>query len=345
MVKKTIFLVILCSLFFNACSRTGKTSGASAGMANDRDPVRIIFDTDLGNDIDDVLALQMLLNYHKKGTVDLLAVTISKANPSVIEYIDGYCRHNEVPEILMGYVYNGVTPEDGNYVKQTLNATFNGEKILKPLKSLKDSIPVAFNLIRKILSEQPDSSVVLAVVGPETNISRLLMSEADEYSPLNGEELVRKKVKLISVMGGHYVKDSFPEWNIITDLEAAQNFFSRCPVPIVASGFEIGNALLYPGKSIVEDFPDKESNPLYVSYSYWGQMPYDRPSWDLTSVLVVADPGKEYFRLSPPGKIIIDDKGNSIFSPDEGGTHRYLILNETNKDLTLNALIKAVTTR
>ena len=39
-------------------------------------------------------------------------------------------------------------------------------------------------------------------------------------------------------------------------------------------------------------------------------MPYDRPSWDLTSVLIVAEPEKEYFRLSPTGKISIDENGS-----------------------------------
>ncbi len=63
-------------------------------------PVSVIFDTDIGNDIDDVLALQMLFDYEKQQKVKLLGITISKANPRVIEYIDGYCRlhgHADIP--------------------------------------------------------------------------------------------------------------------------------------------------------------------------------------------------------------------------------------------------------
>ena len=43
-------------------------------------PVPVIFDTDVGNDIDDVLALQMLLNYESVGLVKILGLTVSKSN-------------------------------------------------------------------------------------------------------------------------------------------------------------------------------------------------------------------------------------------------------------------------
>ena len=46
-------------------------------------------------------------------------------------------------------------------------------------------------------------------------------------------------------MGGVY-NDTFPEWNIKTNIEASQIFFSKCPVRVIASGWEIGNALPFP---------------------------------------------------------------------------------------------------
>lgn len=345
MTFRILILSVACVVLFNFCGRQGKSSEKSAAPQTITVPVSIIFDTDLGNDIDDVLALQMLLNYHRRGEINLLGISISKANPLTIEYIDGFCNFNSLPDIKLGYVYNGTTQEEGNYLRPTLNATYDGEKVLNPKRSLADSIPVAYRMIRKILSEQPDSSVVLVIVGPETNICRLIESESDEYSMLSGTDLMKKKVKLVSVMGGNYGNELFPEWNIITDLKAAQVLFSQCPVPVIASGFEIGNALPYPNKSIEEDFPDKLKNPLCISYSHWGEMPYDRPTWDLTSVLIVAEPEKEYFRLSPRGKISIDEKGNSIFSPDEEGMHRFLILDDSNKELITTSLVKAVTDR
>ena len=41
-------------------------AGGCSQPAEVPEPIPVIFDTDPGNDIDDVLALQMLLNYHKE---------------------------------------------------------------------------------------------------------------------------------------------------------------------------------------------------------------------------------------------------------------------------------------
>ena len=43
------------------------------------EPVRVIFDTDMGNDIDDAVALAMLHSFVSRGEAELLAVTVTKA--------------------------------------------------------------------------------------------------------------------------------------------------------------------------------------------------------------------------------------------------------------------------
>lgn len=307
--------------------------------------IPVIFDTDAGNDIDDVLAMQMLFNYEKADKIELLGITISKSNTYAIEYIDGYCRLNGRNDIPLGYAYNGANPEDGNYLRQTIDTIIDGNKILFPQRSIKNNIPEGYKLLRKILAAQKDSSVVFIAVGPETNLARLLVSEPDEYSRLNGKSLVAKKVKVLSVMGGRFdEKVDHPEWNILQDLNAAQTTFKEWPTPIIASGWEIGTNILYPHQSILNDFPDSYKHPLCVSYKIYQKMPYDRETWDLTSVLQAIEPEKNYFDLSEKGTIIIDSIGQSIFSPSENGKHQYLdIQKEENIQTILNALIDQVT--
>jgi hypothetical protein len=41
-------------------------------------PVKLIFDTDMGNDVDDVMALCMIHSLQKRGACELLAVTSPK---------------------------------------------------------------------------------------------------------------------------------------------------------------------------------------------------------------------------------------------------------------------------
>ncbi|MCC8154051.1 MAG: nucleoside hydrolase [Tannerellaceae bacterium] len=275
-------------------------------------PIPVILDTDVGNDIDDVLAMQMLFNYEKEGLIDLLGITISKSNPYSVEYIDAYCGLNNRWDMPLGYAYNGVNPEDGGYLRQTLDTIIDGQKILHPRRSLQSEIPEGYKLQRKLLAEQPDNSVVFIAIGPETNLARLLLSEPDEYSESDGVALVAQKVKFLSVMGGLYGNEfDFPEWNIVQDLEAARILFDKWPTELIASGWELGNKLLYPHQSILNDFSQGYKHPLCVSYKIYDTMPYDRQTWDLTSVLYAIEPDRNYFDLSPqrnyydrPGRVL-----------------------------------------
>src|ERR1700761_3833088 len=81
-------------------------------------PVPVIFDTDMGNDVDDALALAMLHAFASRGEVKLLAVTVSKDNPWAVEYVrmvDEYYGRGSIP---VGIVHDGKTQEDGLYVRQ-----------------------------------------------------------------------------------------------------------------------------------------------------------------------------------------------------------------------------------
>ncbi len=87
------------------------------------------------------------------------------------------------------------------------------------------------------------------------NLAPLLESQADASSPLNGRDLVRKKVSLFPVMAGIFreaqsegkaVPPGRPECNLMVDVSPAQKVCSSWPTPIVDSGLEIGLATLYP---------------------------------------------------------------------------------------------------
>ena len=63
-------------------------AGCSAEKHQD-DRLRVIFETDIGNDIDDALALDMLYKYMDQGRIDLLAVMLNKCAPA-----PGECSFN-----------------------------------------------------------------------------------------------------------------------------------------------------------------------------------------------------------------------------------------------------------
>ncbi len=305
------------------------------------EPVRLIFDTDMGNDIDDALALGVIHALQSRGECQLLAVTVSKDNEFAGPFCDLVNTFYGRGKIPVGVVRKGVTPEDSRYIKESSLAQDEG-KLRYPhaLLSGKDA-PEATGLLRKVLSEQPDGSVVMIVVGFSTNASRLLDSPADDHSPLTGRELIAKKCKLLSMMAGNFAAEGrSKEYNVHVDIPSATNVFTNWPTPIVASGFEIGNAITYPAKSIENDYRYVKHHPLREAYGLYQKMPYDRQTWDLTSVLYAVRPDRDYFGLSATGTITVDDKQVTQFAAGPTGRHRYLTVNPEQIARVREALVQ-----
>jgi inosine-uridine nucleoside N-ribohydrolase len=311
-------------------------------------PVPIIFDTDMGNDSDDILAHAMLHTLADEGKVTLLAVGSSKANKWVVPFLDLLNTFYGRPDTPIGMVVNGKTPEDanpfGNEFVHTVSARMKGDEYLYPRSLLSgDDAPPAVSVYRRILVSQPDNSVVFVVVGFSTNIAALLDSGPDEHSDLNGVDLVAKKARLLSIMAGNYGDSPFPEWNVAVDIPASKTVYEKWPVDIVASGFEIGATISYPGSSIENDFTFVEHHPVVDAYSTFSEMPYDKACWDLTSVLYAVEPDSGFFDLSADGNITAMDDSLTYFQSIPGGRHRYLIVNDEQRLRIKNRLIEIVT--
>lgn len=325
---KKVLLVLLASVSLLSCTAP-------------KHPIPVIFDTDMGNDIDDALALQMLFNYEDDGIIDLKGITICKCNPHSVEFVDGICRFNGRNDMPLGYAYNGYTPEDNTYLLPTLAALDkDGQPLIKPVQTLESGIDEGYVALRKLLVKEKDSSVILIATGPLTNIARLLKSDPDDISKLNGIELVKLKVKSLHIMNGDYSIEK-PEWNALIDVDAAKIVYSSCPVELIASGFEVGCAVKYPHESILNDFGDPNLNPLTVAYMHYIPMPYDRETWDLTSVFDALDSDRGLFLRSEPGRVEVRDDGTTIFTPDPEGLVRYLSVPDPEK--AKEALVMRVT--
>ena len=53
----------------------------SVAAAQESEPQAVIFETDMGNDIDDAMALDLLFKNMDQGNINLLAVSVHKNNP------------------------------------------------------------------------------------------------------------------------------------------------------------------------------------------------------------------------------------------------------------------------
>ncbi len=303
----------------------GLCGGAEMASAKRSGPVSIIFDTDMGNDIDDALALGVLHALQSRGECRLLAVTSTKDNEFSAPYIDLVNNFFGRGDIPVGAVRAGKTPAASRYIQEPCQAVDNGKpRYKRTLQSGKDA-PEAVALLRKVLAAQPDQSVAFVVVGFSTNIARLLESKPDEHSPLDGLKLVATKCRLLSMMAGAFKMDKpHKEYNIVEDLPAAQKALATWPTPVVMSGFEIGLAIKYPAVSIDRDYRYVRHHPLAEAYRLYMKMPYDRETWDLTAALYAVRPDRGYFGLSEPGTVQVDAQGLTTLKADAAGKHRYL---------------------
>lgn len=318
-------------------------SGCSDKHQDDR--LKVIFETDIGNDVDDALALDMLYKYVEWGQVDLLAVMINKDAPAPAEYMDimnTWYGHTDIP---VGIVRDGSDDPWGQYAQKVVDLkNEDGTPMFARSRKSYDDLPDAHMLYRQILAKQPDASVVIATVGFSTNLARLLDTPADEYSPLTGKELVAKKVKLLSAMAGNISELEHHEYNVVKDLPAAVKVFAEWPTEIVVSPFEVGRAIKYPGESIENDFTWAPKHPMVEAYKAYLPMPYDRPTWDLTSVLYAVE-GDSWFTMSEPGRIEITQEGSSVFTSSPDGNVRYIKVDEAQSAAILAHFKEVITSQ
>lgn len=307
------------------------------------EPLRLIFDTDMGNDVDDALALGVIHALISRGECELLAVTITKDHDLAAPFVDAVNTFYGRGEVPIGVVRDGVTPEEGRFLPMVRQR--DGDQLRWPhdLASGQDA-PEATDLLRKILSQQPDGSVAIAQVGFSTNLARLLDSPADAHSPLTGRELVARKVNLLSIMAGAFQpidgNQRYLEYNVVKDIPSAKKVVAEWPTPVVFSGFEIGIAARYPAISIERDFGYVEHHPLAEAYWLYMPPPHNRPTWDLTSVLYAVYPDRGFFDLSPPGRVTVEDDGFTRFETDADGNHRYLLMDPQQTIRVQEALVQ-----
>ena len=292
-------------------------------------PVKLIFDTDMGNDVDDLMALCMIHNLQKRGACELLAVTVTKDHPQAAAFVDAVNTLYGYPDTPIGVVRNGAAKEAGKF-------NLLADKYPHDLKSGADA-PEAGGLIKDILAKQPDGSVVIAQVGFFTNLARL-MDDAE------AKALIAKKVKVLSIMAGAFQTVNFDtrhlEYNVKLDVPAAQKLAKEWPTPMVWSGFEIGVAAAFPHVVIEQDLNYMPQHPLKEAYYLYNPPPHDRPTWDPTAVLYAIRPERGYFSLSPAGRIGVDAVGNTPFTVDPAGKHRYLVVSDLQRARALEAMIQ-----
>ncbi len=311
---KNVMVLCVLALIAGGCASAHKSS-----------PVKIIFDTDIGSDADDLGALVMLHNFADKGECQLLAVMSWANDEYAVSAIDAVNRYYHHPDIPIGARKDNIYNLDRLYNKPIADH-FEHKLTWK-------DVPETTALYRKILSKQKDKDVVLVTVGPLLNIKRLIESQPDSISDSNGRELISRKVREVVIMGGHFPAGK-GEWNFSGNMPGVTRFvLENLDVPVVFSGFEIGQTI-----RTGEVFNNIDKNtPLYVGFLYFCQhapwmQPYqgrivDNSTFDQTAVLYAVRGGVgTYWDKIGGGFCEVQDNGDNCWVEGKRTNHSYLKL-------------------
>ena len=281
-------------------------------------PVKIILDTDIGPDYDDVGAMTLMHALADSGKAKILATVScnqSKYSVGVLNVINTYFGRPEIPiGIVQGTrAVNLVAWQKWDSV---LVAKYPGK--IKTNSGAEDAV----SLYRRILAAEPDHSVTIVTVGFFSNMNDLLRSVPDKHSSLNGYDLVKSKVKILVSMAGRFLKGG--EFNIQCDPISARYVAQNWPTEIIFSGWEIGDPIrtglpLIKNNSI-KNSPIKEAFSIAIPMA--AQDSLGRMSWDETAVLVGINGYQQYYSVME-GRIVIEPSGWNSWDANSKG-HYYL---------------------
>jgi pyrimidine-specific ribonucleoside hydrolase len=306
--KQSLLLLLFILLVITGCSNQPKT--------NDR-KIKIIFDTDLGPDYDDVGALAFLHAMADSGKVEILATVSSNKHELVapsINVINTYFGRSELP--VGAPKTAGVNLGSSQHWADSIVAKYPHS--IKTTSEVADAVDV----YRKTLNGQPDNSVTIVTVGFLTNLSNLLKSGPDNNSPLTGKELVTKKVSRLVSMAGRFPEGK--EFNVDMDSVSSKFVFENWPGEVIFTGYEIGSQIHTGLKLIKSDVVNSPVKDVFrISIPLSEEDKNGRMSWDETAVLIGVYGTDRFFDIIR-GKIIVNTDGSNTWKNNPEGIQYYV---------------------
>ena len=244
----------------------------------EKHPKKVIFETDMSTDVDDVGALATLHALADNGEAEILAISFNEVHPSAADAICAINTWYNRGDIPIG-IYKGdlADPDESSYLDTIANFPHNFPTTLT-LSSLE--------VYLQVLREQPDNSVTIISVGFLNNLYDLLKADSD---------LISQKVTELVVMA-LLIDD--PYNTVRHDLiDKSEYVIHNWPTPLVISHY---GESVQTGARLAET---PAENPVREAYyrRFNGQYK-GRSSWDQLAVLYGVRGLGDYFTEITDGK-------------------------------------------
>jgi len=278
-------------------------------------PVSVILDTDMDSDVDDAGALAMLHTYERAGKARILGIIVTSDDQYSAACTDAINQFYGRGDLPIGVSHRDSLKAFSKYTQKIAQAFPHH---LASNKSAEDGTLV----YRRLLANAPDASVVIVTIGHLTSLSRLLNSPPDVISPLGGMDLVHRKVKQWSCMGGQFPKGK--EANFYRpDPASTVTCLAKWTLPVTFAGWEVGNQLVTGGAAFKSRC--KPTSPIYRAYEHYNGF-NGRASWDQVAILEAVEGPEPYFSVQRDGYCAVLPDGSNEWKAPSKHNHGYLTL-------------------
>lgn len=265
--------------------------------------IPVIYETDMTLDVDDVGALAVLHGLQKENKVTILGVCYNEVHPlapDVIDAINTYYHRGTIPIGI--YRKDLAEPDPSDYFSSERDFDVDNMKH----DSFDNIVADAVALYKYLLKNQADSSVVIISVGFLNNLHDLIIDP-------EGYSLVKRKVKLLAVMGGlNNDGFNFVRHNLV---EQTQYVIENWPGALVTT--HVGGDIIT-GETLTSTTPPY--NPIRRAFELeWHQGPnIGRSSWDEVTTLYAVY-GTKYYKEEWDGSGSLRNGFTWSFSKDYRG--------------------------
>jgi len=306
-------------------------------------PVGIVYDADLVNRIDDVLALASLYGFQGKGESRVISVSTTKSSLNAAVFGDILVRfYTGDPGPFgggptpIGLTLGKASPDTPMMTAVLTKMADEGKPAyVRSIKQMNDTAdPLA--MFRNALSAQFDANAIVFLSGPATNLAKAL--ELPDIKPL-----IKAKVRYLVVALGNFGSGA-ADPRILADVASAKKVFAEWPTAVVAAGSEIGEGLTFPGSSLEKEFTWAPAIPVVDAYRAAKAMPYDAPGTSLAAALYAVRPKEGYFKVSDAGTISVQEDGRTKFAVG-AGKHQYLIADAEQREKIMQVFVETASTR
>jgi purine nucleosidase len=260
--------------------------------------VPILFDTDIGNDIDDVFALALVLTSPE---LDVRGITTVGSGPQtralmVCRILNAVGRH-DIPVVA------GSLPQPGAPLKDQARYLDTPADPVVPEKSKPVPDLDAVEFLYRRFKQEP-GKLTLVAVGPLTNVARLISEHPD----------CKAWIPRIAIMGGAVHVDyngqpkSEVEWNLKTDVAAARTVFSAgIPLLVAPLDATYNVALESAERKRIFDVNGPLQRQIQTIYRFW-----NKPTPILFDPVAIALAFDEHFCELKDLRLDVDKQGRTV---------------------------------